>query len=124
MTHQRLALGKQGEAHAAAFLTKSGYRILCRNFKNKLGEIDIVAFDKKTVCFIEVKTRSSLAFGYPCEAVTLRKQKQLNRVALSYLKQYNLLHTPCRFDIVSIVVKKDAAPEMSIIKNAFSLTDF
>ena len=91
------------------------------NYKNKLGEVDIVAKDNETLCFIEVKTRTSLRFGYPQEAVTLSKQKQLNKVALSYLKQYNLFHIPSRFDIVSVLFNNQEKIQIGIIKNAFSL---
>ena len=121
MSKRTAAVGKEGEDIAVDFLKKSGYRIVQRNYKNKLGEVDIIARDKETLSFIEVKTRTSLAFGYPQEAITQAKQRQLNKVALSYLKQYNLLHTSARFDIVSILLDNNhSAPEVSLIKNAFS----
>lgn len=120
MSKRSAALGKEGEDIAVDFLAKSGYRIVQRNYKNKLGEVDIIARDKGTLAFIEVKTRTSLAFGYPQEAITAAKQRQLNKVALSYLKQYNLLQSSARFDIVSILLDNGhRAPEVSIIKNAF-----
>ena len=121
MSKARLELGKRGEEATADFLTQKGYRIIERNYKNKLGEIDIIAKDKKTLCFIEVKTRSNLRFGYPEEAVTERKQKKLNKVALTYLKQYNLLHIPARFDIASVILNNQNKIEVKIIKDAFSL---
>ena len=121
MSKARLELGKRGEEATADFLTQKGYRIIERNYKNKLGEIDIIAKDKKTLCFIEVKTRSNLRFGYPEEAVTERKQKKLNKVALTYLKQYNLLHIPARFDIASVILNNQNKTEVKIIKDAFSL---
>jgi len=113
------ALGKKGEEIALNFLKRKGYKILERNFKNKLGEIDIIARDNRVLCFVEVKTRTSFKFGYPQEAITPTKQRQLNKVALSYLKQYNLLSKPARFDVVSVVFEKNK-PEITIIKNALS----
>lgn len=121
MSQQRLELGKKGEDAAIAFLKKTGYRIIKRNYKNKLGEIDIVAKEKGTICFVEVKTRTTLAFGYPQEAITTRKQKQLNRVALSYMKQYNLLHVPARFDVVSVMVNVLDGIDTTVIRDAFPL---
>ena len=120
MGTERIELGKQGEEAAADFLKKNGYKIIQRNYKNKLGEIDIIAKDKETICFIEVKTRTNFNFGLPQEAVGFHKQKKLNRIALSYMKQYNLLDSPARFDIVSVVFKQDNKSEASLIKDAFS----
>jgi putative endonuclease len=120
MDKNNIALGKRGEEEAVCFLKSNGYQVLERNFRNKLGEIDIIAKENKVLCFIEVKTRANTNFGYPQEAVTLRKQKQLNKVALSYLKQYNLIDTPARFDIVSVILHNKKA-EIEVIKDAFSL---
>jgi putative endonuclease len=120
MGNEKIELGKKGEEHAVGFLKKSGYRIIQRNYKNKLGEIDIIAKDKNTLCFIEVKTRTSLRFGLPQEAITFRKQKKLNKVALSYLKQYNLWDVPARFDTVSVVLNNQDKIEINIIKDVFS----
>jgi putative endonuclease len=120
MSSTNIELGRQGEEAAVEFLKSHGYKIVQRNYKNKLGEMDIVAKDGKTLCFIEVKTRTNLNFGYPQEAVTRQKQKKLNRVALSYLKQYNLLNFPARFDIASVMFNNQNKAEIEIIKNAFS----
>lgn len=121
MSKHAVAVGKTGEDIAVKFLKGSGYRIIQRNYKNTLGEIDIIAYDRGILVFVEVKTRTSLSFGYPQEAITHNKQKQLNKVALSYCKQYNLVHTSARFDIVSILLQTDqSGPEISIIKDAFS----
>lgn len=120
MGKERIELGKKGEELALDFLKKQGYRIIQSNYKNKLGEIDIIAKDKGTICFIEVKARASARFGLPAEAVNFYKQKKLNRIALSYLKQYNLLDVPARFDIVSVIFGYDNKPELSLIKDAFT----
>ena len=86
MSRTHIELGESGEQLAVEFLSSKGYKILERNFKSKLGEIDIVAKDKKTICFIEVKTRSNLEKGLPQESITMRKQHQISKTALSYLK--------------------------------------
>jgi putative endonuclease len=120
MSTSRIEIGRSGEEAAVEFLKQNGYRIIQRNYKNKLGEIDIVAKDDNTLCFIEVKTRTSFTFGYPQEAITLTKQKKINKVAMSYLKQYNLLNNPARFDIISVVLNNQNKFDIDIIKDAFS----
>lgn len=113
-------LGNRGERAAIRFLRKQGYQILHRQFRNQFGEIDIVASDGNWIVFVEVKTRKSDAAGDPVEAVTFSKQKQLTRVALSYLKRYNLLEHSARFDVVAILWPDDAAkPEITHYRNAF-----
>ncbi len=121
MGNTKLEIGRKGEEAAVNLLKRRGYKIIEQNYKNKLGEIDIIAKDKKTLCFIEVKTRTNLKFGYPQEAVTAAKQKKINKVALSYLKQYNLFNIPARFDIVSVVSNNQNKFDIEIIKDAFSL---
>jgi putative endonuclease len=116
----RLALGNKGEDIAADFLKKNGYRVLCVNYKTKLGEIDIVAEDKKTICFVEVKTRSSDSFGLPQEAVSLRKQRQISKAALIFLKEHRILDRNARFDIISVMFVNDT-PNLTLLKNAFEL---
>jgi putative endonuclease len=117
-----LFLGKLGEELAAGLLKKKGYRILCTNYKTKLGEIDIVALDKDVYCFIEVKTRRSLRFGDPQEAVSFLKQRQISKAALVFLKNNNLLDKRARFDVVSIVYE-GGIPKTQLIKNAFELEE-
>lgn len=121
MSRIKLEIGKRGEDAAVDFLKRKGYRIIERNYKNKLGEIDIIAKDNNTLCFIEVKTRTSLDFGYPQEAITAAKQKKINKVALSYLKQYNLLSISARFDIISVISNNQNKFDIEIIKDAFPL---
>ena len=109
-----------GEQHAFELLEKRGYRVLERNYRNKLGEIDIIARHHGVICFIEVKTRQNLQYGYPQEAITFDKQRRLRRVALTYLKAHNALNKPARFDIVSIIHNDEQGKEQtSIIENAF-----
>lgn len=120
VSKQNLFLGKSGEEEAVNFLKEKGYKILKRNYRSKLGEIDIIAKDRDTFCFIEVKTRYSQRFGVPQEAVRARKQRQISKVALSFLKENNLLDKRARFDVVSIM-NLGERPELDLIKNAFEL---
>ena len=114
------SLGKYGELLARQYLKGQGYRILEENFRNKIGEIDLIAQDGKTICFVEVKTRKSLGQGQPYEAVTPWKIRKLSQMAMSYLKyKFHSLEIPVRFDVISIVQKNDKAPNIQHIKNAF-----
>ena len=120
MSRQNLYLGKFGEESAIDLLKTNGYRILARNYKTKLGEIDIIARDKDTVCFIEVKTRHSDRFGLPQEAISRSKQRHMAKVALMFLKKNNLLDKRARFDVISIMHSEDTS-KLDLIKNAFEL---
>jgi len=95
-------LGVKGEDLAVKFLKKKGYKILSRNYKTPLGEIDIVAEDGETLVFVEVKTRADNSFGQPFEAVNYRKREKLKKVALYYLKNCCKKDLPSRFDVLSI----------------------
>ena len=119
MTTQKIQLGQIGEKTAVAFLERHGFHVLQRNFRNKLGEIDIVAKDGDTICFIEVKTRKTDAFGSPLESVTTAKQRKIIHVALSYLKVQGRDETNVRFDVVSVILGDEEGPQVEIIKNAF-----
>ena len=120
MAKDNLYLGKKGEEEAHNWLRKEGYKVLARNYKTRLGEIDIIAKDKDTVCFIEVKARGSDRFGLPQEAVSRAKQDRIARVAMGFLKENNLLTQEARFDIVSVIYSKSSC-ELELIKNAFEL---
>ncbi len=121
---QHLVLGKIGERHAVRFLSKAGFAIVARNYRTPLGEIDIVARDGETLVFIEVKTRSSRAFGLPQEAVDRRKQRQLIRAAQVFLKAHGEPAVPCRFDVVAVTAGRTLrAPEVTLIRGAFDATE-
>ncbi|WP_413854070.1 YraN family protein [Candidatus Ruminimicrobium bovinum] len=107
-------VGNNYEAVAAEFLKKLGYKIIEKNYRVKAGEIDIIASDKKTVVFVEVKFRKNSNYGNPYEFVTIQKQQKIIKAALLYIKQ-NKLKTDFRFDVVSICDNK-----IEHIKNAFS----
>ncbi len=121
MPYPRIELGKSGEELAAGFLKTKGYKILEKNFKSKLGEIDIIAKHKNTICFIEVKTRASSLFGLPQESVNSRKQHKLSKVALGYLKNCGLLDSAARFDIVCVYSNTENL-KIDLIENAFTLS--
>lgn len=118
-------LGNRGERVAARYLKKQGYKILARQAKNRIGEIDLIAMQEDTLVFIEVKTRSSMASGHPAEAVGYQKQKQISRTALFWLKERNLLEHRCRFDVVAIIWQPNASPLIEHYTNAFeAIGDF
>lgn len=109
-------LGKRGEVIACRFLKESGYKILSKNFRSRFGEIDLVVRDADTVCFVEVKSRSSEGYGLPEEFVDKRKQDKLIKTALFYIQKKNLGLCGLRFDVVSVNLKKNSC---HLIKNAF-----
>jgi putative endonuclease len=114
------ALGSEGEDLAVKFLKKKGYKIIAKNQKNYVGEIDIIAKDGETVVFIEVKTRSNDSFGYPFEAVHRRKIQKLKNLALLYLKKQGE-ELPVRFDVISIFCMDNGEREIKHIKDAFEV---
>lgn len=120
MSKQNLFLGRSGEEAAGRFLKEKGYKILKRNYKSKLGEIDIIAQDRDTLCFIEVKTRRSLKYGLPSEAVCGFKQSKISKAALVYLKENNQLDSKARFDVLSVTYSQDH-PKFDLVQNAFEL---
>ncbi len=115
--------GNRGERVAARFLKKLGYKILVRQARSKVGEIDLIARDGETIVFVEVKTRSSHATGHPSEAVGYQKQKQLTRAALFWLKERNLLDHRCRFDVIAITWQDGQHPVVEHFIHAFEATD-
>jgi len=116
-------LGIYGEALAKIHLRSLGYQILEENFRNKLGEIDLIAQDGKTICFVEVKTRQSLDQGQPYEAINSWKIRKLSQMATFYLKhRFHTVEIPSRFDVISIVQDKLGAISIQHIKNAFDST--
>lgn len=96
--------GKSGEEIATQYLIKEKYKILERNFKSKQGEIDIIALDKKEIVFIEVKSRTSKAYGNPKDAVDTKKKKHIYNTAQYYIYIHNLEDEPIRFDVIEIYI--------------------
>ena len=114
------SLGQRGEEAAARFLRKLGYIIVARGHRDRIGEIDLVAVDGRTVVFVEVKTRTSQEAGHPADAVDEHKQRQLTRLALSYMKRHDLLECKARFDVVAITwPDHKGKPKIEHFKNAF-----
>jgi len=127
-------IGQTGENLAAQYLIRRGLRLVCSNFKVPIGrnlrgaavtgEIDLIALDADVLCFIEVKTRSSDEFAAPLSAVGVRKQRQITRTARIYRKIFNLQNIKFRYDVVSIVLKDEKAPEIEHFKNFWTESKF
>ena len=122
MTDVRRALGAAGEAAAVTELERRGYRILARNVRTRMGELDVVARDGQTLCFVEIKARRSTAFGFPQEAVTRQKQHHVARMAQWYLKAHRLTGVSARFDVVAVLLDPAGRPtQIDVIQNAFNV---
>ncbi|HEY2892752.1 MAG TPA: YraN family protein [Pirellulales bacterium] len=114
------SLGARGERAAEKYLKRLGYKIVARRDRGRLGELDLVAVDGRTLVFVEVKTRISHSAGHPAEAVGPDKQARRTRLALAYLKRHDLLEHPARFDVVAITWPKVARrPTIDHRQNAF-----
>ena len=120
MSKSNIELGRRSERLAVNFLKDKGYRIISTDYRTRLGQVDIVAKDKDTICFVEVKSRRTARFGHPNEAVEISKQRKISQVALTYLKQNGLVNSPARFDVISIFYP-DEQLKIELIKNAFEL---
>jgi len=128
-TSPGIELGKLGEQYAAAYLDQLGYRFVAANFTLPVGrnlrgavvnaEIDLIAYDQNTLCFIEVKTRSSDWFAPPQANVDLRKRRQIARAARAYRHLFDLENSPYRFDVVTVVLTDP--PSIDLFRNYFAL---
>lgn len=114
----RRHLGDRGEDLAAAFLKKQGYKIMERNYRTPLGEVDLIARHQGALVFIEVKTRTSARFGAGQEAVHAAKQARLRKLAGYYLQQKRLEEITVRFDVVAILWH-DGQAQVEVIEGAF-----
>lgn len=108
--------GDFGEDTACKYIKKNGYKILGKNFRTKFGEIDLIGIDNDTICFIEVKARSSSDYGSPEQFVTKRKQERLWKTASIYINKNTLEFGNYRFDVISVDLENE---EIEIFKNAF-----
>lgn len=116
----RRLFGDRGENAAARFLKKHRYKILARQSRSRIGELDLIARDVDgSIVFVEVKTRSSHAAGHPAEAVNFTKQKQITRAALAWLKKNRLLEHRARFDVIAITWRDGEEPLIEHFTNAF-----
>ncbi len=107
-------MGRAGERKAAKFLKKEGYKILEKNYKSHFGEIDLIVQKGDETVFVEVKTRTSIEFGYGSEAVNAKKRDKYYLIASEYLQIKHKTDFPCRFDVIEI---NDG--EINHIQNAF-----
>lgn len=113
-------LGRRGEEAAARFLHRHGYDIIERNWTCEAGEADIIARDGDAVVFVEVKTRTSVEKGMPSEAVNAQKRRRYEKIAALFLRTYDVVDVPVRFDVVSLLV---VAPDRAFVRhhiNAFA----
>jgi putative endonuclease len=123
MPDSRKELGAKGEKLAAGFLKRKGYKILQRNYRCKLGEVDIVAEKDKTLVFVEVRTQQTEKFGPPQYSVNSSKRSHISRVALFYIKEKRLVEQSCRFDVIAITFSPGSRkPSIEHIENAFELS--
>jgi putative endonuclease len=107
--------GNKAEEAAAEYLLSKGYRIICRQYRLKMGEIDIVAQDNDgTLAFVEVKSSFSSGFGNPLFRITPSKQKTIAKIARIYLANHKISRVPCRFDVISVINGK-----IEHLRNAF-----
>ena len=120
MLNRQQQFGQRSELLAVHYLKLQGYRILETNYRADAGEIDIIARDKKTIVFVEVKARSSGRFGSPKAAVTPAKQRKISMAALEYLKRTDQTGARARFDVVAIDTAA-GTPAIEVVKNAFAL---
>ena len=122
-------LGRRGEVLAIQHLERAGYRIVAANFSVPIGrnmrdvlvnaEIDVVAYDGPTLCFIEVKTRASDEFTQPQANVDLRKRRQITRAARGYRKMLGLMSAPYRYDVVTVLLpaETESGSHVELLKN-------
>jgi putative endonuclease len=135
-----LALGGRGEALAAAYLERAGYRLVAANFKLPVGrnlrgaivqtEIDLVAYEGDVLCFVEVKTRASEWFAAPEQNVDRRKQRQITRAARAYRRTFGLHAAPYRYDVVSVILPHATTdeplpnPRLKLLRNFWTEAKF
>ncbi len=112
-------LGRRGEAAACRYLEFRGYEIVERNWVCAAGEADIIAWDEECLTFVEVKTRSNLEKGFPCESVTPKKRARYEKIAGWYLKEHKIYDAPVRFDIVDLLVVAEDRALIRHLVNAF-----
>ena len=118
MSRSRVIFGKTGEDLAVQELERRGYAIVARRYRQRGGELDIIARDGPTLVFVEVKARQDHAFGDAAESVGFYKRRRISRLAQEYVLSQRLTDCPCRFDVVSIHVD-EGPPVIEVFQNAF-----
>lgn len=119
MPARHLEVGRLGEDAAAAHLEAKGYAVLERNLALGRLELDLVCRDGDTLVFVEVKTRAEGSLAAPSDAMTGQKRARLVRAAQTYLSRRELWHRPCRFDVVSVLLRGGKAQRIDHVENAF-----
>lgn len=115
-------IGSLGEDIAESYLRQIGYIVLDRNFRCRVGEIDIIGKDGDYICFIEVKTRYGKIYGNPCESVTYSKRRRIYRTAEAYIMRKKLFKFNFRFDVIEIILNNyNNTPSIKLIKDAFQM---
>lgn len=112
--------GDKGEKLATQYLENEGYTILEHNYRFDRAEVDIVAHNGNEIIFVEVKLRTSLNYGYPEDAVTEEKKKQILKAAEAWLYERKMDGSPARFDVISILSKSDTEFKIKHFENAFT----
>lgn len=120
-SRHNIEMGRCGETAAAHYLERSGYEILERNWECQFGEADIIARDGCTLVFVEVKTRSGIAKGFPSEAVDAEKRARYEKIAAMYLKTYHYVDIPVRFDVIALMVLAEDRAFMKHYVNAYGV---
>ena len=118
----RRLFGQEGETTAERYLRRKGYRIVAKNLRSSLGELDLIAEDGPVLVFVEVKARRTQDFGGAVHAVHRQKQVKLIRLAAQYLARHHLADRTCRFDVVLLQGTDRAAPQVEHIQNAFDVS--
>ena len=118
----RKLFGQAGESAAEEYLRRKGYRILARNLRSSLGELDLVAEDGQVLVFVEVKARRTDAFGGAIHAVHHRKQEKLIQLSAQYLARHHIKNRLCRFDVVLLQGPNAGALQIEHIQNAFEIS--
>jgi len=118
----RRLFGQEGETAAEQYLRRKGYRILARNLRSSVGELDLVAEDGQVLVFVEVKARRTDVFGGAIYAVHQRKQKKLIQLAAQYLSRRHIKDRLCRFDVVLLQGTDAVVPQIEHIQNAFEVS--
>lgn len=120
MSKNKKDLGRKGEDLASKFLEKNGYEVIQRNYIYEHGEIDIIAKSPENILvFVEVRTKTDEIYGQPEESISMKKRKQIRKIAEAYLWEKNIDNIECRLDVIAILLLKGAEPRIEHIKDAF-----
>ena len=121
MTFARISSGRKGERIAASYLKNRGYKIISKNYRTKLGEIDIIGDDNGCISFIEVRSMNGGQLGSPEYTINRKKQDQIAKTALLFIKRRGLEDKDCRFDVLCVEGVDGPFPKIKLTKNAFDL---